>query len=168
MMHPKFNPHKALEVLLYVARRCPDMYTALKVVYFADRQHLARYGRLIAGDSYVAMSHGPVPSGIYDIVKYVRGDGAFAVEVPARETFTMPDRETISPLREPNLDLLSESEQECLEESIRRYGGKGFGELRDLSHDAAFVAADRNDLIPMEALVKSVPDGEVLWDYLNQ
>lgn len=167
MMAPKFDPQKSLEVLLYVARRCPDMYKALKVVYFADRQHLARYGRLIAGDQYVAMSHGPVPSGLYDIIKLVRGDVALEVNVAAKAAFTM-DGYNIIPSREPNLDVLSESDQECLAESISMYGDKSFSELKRLSHDSAFAAADSNDFIPLEALTKDVPNGEVLREYLNR
>ena len=49
MKRLRLDPRKALEVLLYVVRSCHDMYTALKVIYFADRLHLERYGRLIAG-----------------------------------------------------------------------------------------------------------------------
>lgn len=167
MMHPKFNPQKALEVLLYVAHQCSNMYKALKVVYFADKMHLAQYGRLIAGDSYVAMSHGPVPSGLYDLVKVVRGDGAFAVDVPLKEAFTMHGNEIV-PLRPPNLDVLSESDQEVLAEAICKFGHKSFSELKKLSHDDAFKAADDNDFISMEALVKSLPDGEALWEHLIQ
>lgn len=168
MPNLRFDPQKALEVLLYVAQRCPDMYTALKVVYFADKMHLSGYGRLIAGDRYVAMSHGPVPSGLYDIIKSVRGDGVLVVEVPAKEAFTMAKYD-INPLRGPNLDILSESDRECLDETIRNYGHKSFNELKELSHDdPAFKAADENDFIPLEALAKSLPNGEALWEYLNQ
>lgn len=167
MANPKFDPQKALEVLLYVAHRCRDMYTALKVVYFADKVHLSQYGRLIAGDRYVAMSHGPVPSGLYDIIKSVRGDGAFIVRVPAKEAFTMLGND-INPLRGPDVDVLSETDRECLDEAIRNYGHMTFDELKRLSHDDAFNAADQNDFIPMEALAKSLPNGEALWEYLNQ
>lgn len=43
----KFDAEKAVEVLLYIAEKCPDVYKALKVLYFADKDHLAQYGRLI-------------------------------------------------------------------------------------------------------------------------
>ncbi len=167
-MNPKFNPNKAIEVLLYVATRCPDTYRALKVVYFADKLHLARHGRLICGDRYVAMLHGPVPSGLYDIIKFVRGDGLFEMPVPAKEAFCVRDYYNIVPTREPNLEYLSESDIECLNESIATYGVKSFTELKQISHeDAAFQGADRNDFISMEQLAKSVPDGQVLWEYLT-
>ena len=42
---------------------------ALKLVYFADRYHLRRYGRPVIGDEYLAMQYGPVPSNTKDIAE---------------------------------------------------------------------------------------------------
>jgi uncharacterized phage-associated protein len=163
----RFKPEKALEVLLYVVRECPDMYTALKLLYFADKEHLSRYGRIISSDHYVAMSHGPVPSGTYDLVKYVRNNSSYLLTIPLDKAFKVEDNNII-PLRDPNLEMLSSSEIECLDSAIARYASMSFGQLRRLSHsDPAFKAADENDFIPLEAFVKSVPDGERLWAYLT-
>lgn len=167
MLRVKFDPGKAVEVLLYIAERCPDMYTALKVLYFADREHLEHYGRLICGDSYVAMSHGPVPSGVYDIVKCARGDGLCICGAPGTEyPFTLQDY-TIVCQRQANLDMLSLSERRCLDHAIDQYGRMSFGRLRALSHDQAYNAAQQDDYIPMEALIQSLPNGQVLLDYLQ-
>lgn len=162
----KFDVEKAVEVLLYIAHRSPNTYNALKVLYFADKDHLSRFGRLICGDSYVAMSHGPVPSGVYDLVKYVRGDGILWTNIPVDEAFGL-DGYNIIPRREPNLDLLSESDIECLDAAIEQYGRMSFGRLKALSHDKAFKSADQDDFIPLEAIIKSVPNGELLLDYIN-
>jgi uncharacterized phage-associated protein len=162
----RFNVEKAIEVLLYVAKRVPDTYTALKVLYFADKAHLAQYGRLICGDSYIAMSHGPVPSVAYDLVKYARDGGFCWVDFPVHEAFTVQGYDII-PHRDANLDLLSESDRECLDASIEQYGHLSFEEMKRVSHDNAFTSADQNDFIPLEALVKSLPDGDVLLDYLQ-
>ncbi|MEO6666974.1 MAG: Panacea domain-containing protein, partial [Nitrospiria bacterium] len=74
----RFDPEKALQAILFVARMLPGatFHQISKIIYFADKAHLQKYGRLICGDTYVAMKHGPVPSGIYDILKSVRGDGS--------------------------------------------------------------------------------------------
>lgn len=161
----RFDAEKAIEVLLYIARQVPDTYTALKVLYFADKDHLAKYGRLICGDSYVAMDKGPVPSGTYDIVKYVRGDGACLFAIPLEEAFAVQGHD-ILPHREPNLDFLSESDIECLDSGIEQYGRRSFGQLKKLSHDEAFKSADKNDFISLEAIVKSLPNSDHLWDYI--
>jgi len=44
-----------------------DKVHALKLVYFADRYHLRKYGRPITNDQYWAMRLGPVPSGVKDL-----------------------------------------------------------------------------------------------------
>jgi uncharacterized phage-associated protein len=162
----RFDAEKAIEVLLYVAKRIPDMYNALKILYFADRKHLAKYGRLICGDTYIAMRHGPVPSAMYDLAKYARGDGFCGVDLPINEAFAVQGN-TIIPHREANLDLLSESDIECLDAAIKEYGGLSFSKLKRLSHDAAFTSADQNDIIPLEAIVKSLPNSDLLLDYIT-
>jgi len=161
----RFNPQKAVEVLLYLAERCSDVYTALKVLYFADKMHLARYGRLICGDSYVAMSHGPVPSGAYDLIKVARGDGWCHHNVPVEKAFTIEDNH-ITPLRRADLEWLSESDIECLDDAIGEYGHLPFAELRKRSHDSAYLSADLNDYISLESIAQDLPDAELLLDYL--
>jgi uncharacterized phage-associated protein len=39
-----------------------DFIKILKVLYFATQKHLARYGRAIVEDDFIAMPKGPVPS----------------------------------------------------------------------------------------------------------
>ena len=163
----RFDAYKAIEVLLYIAKKLPNMYKALKVLYFADREHLAQYGRLICGDSYVAMSHGPVPSGAYDLVKIARGDGFNFIDIPVDEAFVVRDN-VITTHRETNLDLLSESDIECLDSAIQQYGPLSFLELRKLSHnDKAFISADENDFISLDAIINSLPNSEALLDYVR-
>jgi uncharacterized phage-associated protein len=158
---------KAIEVLLYITQRQQDMYTALKVLYFADKAHLSQYGRFICGESYVAMSHGPVPSGTYDIIKYVRGDGWCLSNNAAQACFRVSDNQ-IAPLRDPNLDMLSASDIECLDAAIEHYGHLSFSELRRQSHDKAYQSADKNDFISVESIAQSLPDGDLLLEYLQE
>ena len=75
-MDVKFDKIKTLNALLYVASRVQrkDIHKIFKIIYFADRQHLADWGRPITGDTYIAMEAGPVPSRMYDMLKIVRGD----------------------------------------------------------------------------------------------
>ena len=162
-----FDAKKTLEVLLYIAHRCPDMYTALKVLFYADKAHLARYGRLVSNDRYKMMEHGPVPSGAYDLVKDVRDLRAPSRRIVPQGAFHM-NRNLIVPDRHPDLDALSESDVECLDGAIAEYGGKTFNQLKKLSHDdPAAAGVPENEFITLEGFVKSVPDGEKLWSYLT-
>lgn len=166
MNRPVFDAKKAVEVLLYITIRSPNMYNALKVLYFADKEHLVKYGRLICGDSYVAMSKGPVPSGTYDLVKYIREGSILGFDNPAEGAFEV-DGFYIHPLREVDKDYLSESDIECLDEAIRTYGDMAFGQLMDQSHDDAWHSADQNDFISLGAIVRTLPKADELLEYIQ-
>lgn len=166
----RFDPEKALNAILWIAKRIqsPTFHSISKMLYFADRFHLERYGRLITGDSYVAMKNGPVPSGAYDIMKAVRGDGACVVEQDAQDAFTVVGNHEVSPRRKADDTLFSESDIECLQEAVRQYGKLGFTELTRISHDAAWNSADENDTIELEQIIATFPDGEHLLEHLRR
>lgn len=169
MIQPfKFDAEKAVEAILYVASRVksPTLHTISKLLYFADVAHLEHYGRFITGDSYVAMKHGPVPSGTYDVMKYVRGDGVMSFAEHARAAFDVVGGHNIKPFREPDLGLFSRSDLACLDEAIAKYGARSFRELTSLSHDAAWHSADADDAISLEAILKTLPNKKRLADYL--
>ncbi len=84
----RFNAKKAVEVILWFAERRPGIsfHTLLKLLFYADKRHLNRYGRPITGDDYIAMQYGPVASTTYDMLKgaplaleYLEGETPFEV-----------------------------------------------------------------------------------------
>ena len=161
-----FDVEKATEVLLYISSRCPDMYTALKILYFADKYHLARYGRSICGGSYAALKHGPVPSEAYDMIQFVRGDGWYCFDSRVSDALAL-EGNTIVGRRPADLTYLSESDREALDQAIGQYGPMSFGHLKAVSHaDMAFQAVNENDRIPIESIVQSLGDRE-LAEYLD-
>src|SRR5262245_11384136 len=112
---------RTLELILYVAKHSPKntVYWVLKAIYFADRQHLLKFGRRLHDDRYVAMEDGPVPSHAYDLfknVRYQRSDRSdFSI---SNGHFTVTDEVHIVPLRDPDMRVFSKSEIACLNESI--------------------------------------------------
>lgn len=46
-----------------------DKLRVLKLIFFADRYHLRKYGRPITNDEYWAMEFGPVASGVKDLAE---------------------------------------------------------------------------------------------------
>lgn len=164
----KFDPEKAVETVLYIANRVNDsgFHRISKILYFADRDHLAKYGRFICGDSYVAMKHGPVPSGTYDILKHVRGDGLLCPVPHATESFSVEEGKKIVAFKDANPDALSQSEIECLDAAITKYGKMPFKKLTSLSHDKAWDSADENEFIEIEQIISTLPDAEELLEQL--
>ena len=64
-----YNQQKAFQVILWFLGRHGERLEKLKLVkliFFADREHLHRYGRPIVGGRYVAMPLGPVASQCLD------------------------------------------------------------------------------------------------------
>jgi uncharacterized phage-associated protein len=163
MRYAKFDENKALAAILLVIRQLQakapekraDLYKLLKVLYFADRKHLSKYNRTIAGDHYVAMADGPVPSRVYDMLKSIRGDGdylskskAFAIKLA--DSIEFDTHKTIVPRSNPDLDELSETDVECLTEAIEEYKNFSFPQLKRASHDAAYDKADEDNCIAFE------------------
>jgi uncharacterized phage-associated protein len=164
-----FDASKAIQAIVYVANRLrqpADMYWVLKSLYFADKCHLHRYGRFIFGDRYVAMRHGPVPSGAYDLCKIARGESPFLQFPEVRSAFSMSGNHVI-PFKDANPDVFSESDVECLDEGIKECRDLSFGELKSKSHDGAWQSSDENDLMTIESIAALAPDKDILLEHLQ-
>ncbi len=143
-----FSPEKALEAILYIAAKLkePTIHEVLKVRYFADKLHLAKFGWMASGDDYVAMKFGPVGSGTYDLMKAARGDKSGFIyprfaELVSGSLAVDADRRTLRGLRTPDLSCLSRAEVSCLDNALGCYGNMPFDERTELSHDAAWKLA---------------------------
>jgi len=158
-----YDNQKSVEVLLYISQRLSNIYYVLKVLYFADKKHLERYGRFITGDRYVAMEKGPVPSGAYDIVKDVRDRRTDSYDSDFRIVGNK-----INILRKPNTELLSISDIQCLDEAIEEISPLSFDEVRRKSHDDAYRAADENDFISVEDIINTLPCKDALLKHLTE
>lgn len=149
MDNSNFNKQAAIEAVLYVAERVgdrKDMHKIFMTLYFADREHLARYGRGVTGDTYIAMEFGPVPSHIDDLFKAVRGD-----------SFS-PDR--------ADTDRLSETDIECLDHAIAMCKDKSFDELTEMSHDMAWSNTRRDREISVKDIMREAGESEEYVEYV--
>lgn len=138
------NMAKALEVILWVAKRKPgvDFHKILKILFYADKIHLNRHGRPIAGGRYVADSYGPVCRAVYDILR----EDPLAVQMLERNgelPIRVNNRYCVEAKRDPNTRVLSRSDVDALSEAWRQYGEMSFDELVKLTHeDPAYLNAD--------------------------
>jgi hypothetical protein len=134
----RFDEAKALQTILYLAEKRGriDLYALVKIVYFADKEHLKRWGRTITGDQHVRMNHGPTPSAVYDMLKSVRGDQDWPTDL--NQSFKFEGCNDVIPLAPPDLDEFSESDLECLDWAFDKYRDKSFGELKEAAHDSAY------------------------------
>lgn len=139
---------KALEALAFVAQQEPGLtpkYVA-KIFFYAEKWHLNRYGRPIVADTYIAMSQGPVPSTIKNLIdenwqycdKPEAFDATLQIEIKS-------GLRRLNAKREPDLSRLSESDRECLVEAIAFCKNKTSDDLSNLTHlEKAWINAEFN------------------------
>ena len=127
-----------LESLYYLSKqlnKSVDKLSAIKLLFFADRYHLRKYGRLISEDTYYALPHGPVASNSLNIINEilidnsVGSDRIYIVKTDKKDTF-------IATKDNLELEYLSNSDIEALDFVIEHFANKYKAwELRDLSHE---------------------------------
>ena len=129
---------KAIEAILWMAGKQPgiDIYHVAKILFYADKMHLNKYGRLILGDTYVKMDYGPVPSGVLDLLRkngYMLGPDHVDM---ANAAFDVDNdgHPSVNPLRQPDLDYFSKSDIECLEASFNENAHLTFQQLVEATH----------------------------------
>ncbi len=156
MLRFQFDEQKGVEALTYVASEWPGItaFFAAKVLFYAEKYHMNRYGRPIVADTFVAMPNGPVPSTLYDFIKgrlYQAGDPE---AIMAAFTVASDHHPSVTALRTADLDFLSPSDRECLDEAIRFCRSKGFGRLSQLTHqERAWIEAPVNGPMDYAAMI---------------
>lgn len=155
-MDVQFDKTKTLNALLYVANRVQrkDFHKIFKVIYFADRQHLADWGRPITGDTYIAMDAGPVPSRLYDMLKIVRGDSYVTDTEGLGKYFQVENWMYVRPLVDADLNKLSANEQEALSNAIEKYASLSYDEIKEKSHDVAWRSTARDFAINWDSIAR--------------
>lgn len=155
-MNVQFDKVKTLNALLFVANRVQrkDFHKIFKIIYFADRQYLADWGRPITGDTYIAMEAGPVPSRLYDMLKIVRGDSYMPDIEGLGKYFQVESWMYVKPLQNADFDELSANEREILQEAIDKYAGLSYDEIKEKSHDIAWRSTARDFAINWENIAR--------------
>jgi uncharacterized phage-associated protein len=173
----RFDEKKALSAILYISQKLierhqvskeakSDMHRISKILYFADRKHLARYGRPILGDHFVAMKDGPVPSKTYDLMKAIKGESPFC-RADNFKTFFDVKGFMVYPKQAPDMDEFSESDIECINESLQENQDLTFGELKEKSHDWAYKRASENNRISFMAMAKAEGIDDEMASYIE-
>lgn len=161
----EFNERKAIETILYLAKRITrsHKYNICKMLYLADKMSLERYGRFMFGESYSAMREGGTPSKSYDLLKQIARECTDELCV---------DGNAVVPSRDANLDYLSESDIECLDQTIAIYDTNPRKMVRDAHDDAWREAWDNRGEkgsadIPVRSIARILAHSEDLIDYLT-
>ena len=125
-----------LESFYYLSKKLDspiDKLAAVKLLFFADRYHLRKYGRLISDDTYYALPHGPVASNSLDILNQVMNDSDTGA---AKQYIKKSDSKAFTAVEtDYELEYLSDSDIEALNFVAEQFGDKEAWELRNLTHE---------------------------------
>jgi uncharacterized phage-associated protein len=134
-----YNPRKAAQTIAYFASKNESrkikVLKAIKLVYLADRESIARFGFPIQDEIRVSMPHGPVNS---TTLSYINGeheaeDSGWADFLSDRDNF-----EVMAQVASPeDFDELSEADIICLDHVWNTFGDMNQWEIRDWTHDRA-------------------------------
>ncbi|MBL4561043.1 MAG: SocA family protein [Labilibaculum sp.] len=155
----KLNKEKAINTLLYVVKKLEkaDKHKMYKILYFADQKHLVNYGRPIIGDTYFKLEYGPVPSFVKNIVdEQIKG---------LEEIVAVYNKYYIKAIQEIDLDFLSESDIECLDDAINENKDLSFADLTAKSHDYAYEKAIWT--IDYMDIARTLTKDENVLNYIN-
>lgn len=165
----ELKPHnrKILESLIFLIWEAaarghkPTQYDLVKSIFIADYHHMNKYGRPITYDTPHAMTHGPVPTKAYDMLKpsynWPTAYGLKAAPFLMRE---YPEkgqtvREYYNPSREPDFRVLSKSDLQFLSDALEYVIEKGFAGTKDWTHKlpaytSAWARRGISDSVPMD------------------
>ncbi|MBU4304246.1 MAG: SocA family protein [Candidatus Omnitrophica bacterium] len=129
-----------IESIYYLLKRIgpTDKLKLVKLLYFADKFHLIKYGRTITNDEYWAMDHGPVGSNIKDVLEY---DSILSIsknELKYAEKFFSKVKRNKFQANDievsPEFNFLSETDIEALDMTIKHFSSMSTWKIRDFSH----------------------------------
>lgn len=125
-------------VLLYIITNSQpshhDVYSIVKTAFCAQQLKFAKYGTPLFSDSICALPWGPVPSDAYNILKMARGDER-ELNFHKNDNFHLAsdaigfENELFFAKEQPDLDYLSASDIEILNEAIMIISKKSFNEI---------------------------------------
>jgi hypothetical protein len=156
-----------LYILNNIGLEKTDFHKVFKILYFAEREHLKKFGNLITDNDYVAMQNGPVPSLAYDILNSFKDKGQLVNFKADFSRFFEVNDYFVSAKVKADLDELSESEIKCLDISIKNNKSKKFDILTKESHDYAWESTPLNEKMNIFGIAHSGGASKEMLSYIK-
>lgn len=177
----KENVFTIKAMILYILKNCSTnksrtVYYIVKTAFLAQQKHLAKYLCPLYEDEITALQFGPVPSYIYDVLKIARGDSKFSIFHKEDDVHLISDSirfcdEMYFTYTEPDMDYLSPSAIECIDEALHEVSKMSFEQLVNATHDKEWYRAYNNqESNSMDYLAIAIEGGidESSIPYLNE
>lgn len=129
---------KIVESINYLLRKSEDLSLnklhLMKMIWATDRYHLRKFGKLVTGDSYVAMPKGPVASLSLDVINHNDFLPEDALRFSQNYISTDDTNHTVRSLADSNLESLSPSDIEALDFAWDTFGSTHKYDLVEFTH----------------------------------
>lgn len=170
-----FERKKLIEIVLHILNLTKGVtsYQLNKLLYFAERSHLANWGVSLVPTTFEAWDRGPVPRFLYLATKHLSTpEKPFTKELARSVRLDERNGQTILiATREADADYLSESAIEALNEAVSNYALLPDEELQEKSHDSAWEEARRkgmNEEISRLSMAKVLTQDEAMLEFIGQ
>ena len=147
----------------------------MKLMYFADKEHLEKFGRVMFYDNYRKLPRGPVATFTYNIISstdandgddfksYVDNFSSF-IEIQKKDTNQKNSATRFNPKNSFDNTFFSKSEIEILENVAKKYKTYTKEQISEESHSLKeYINTDMNDFIS----VSDMTENKKLKDYLS-
>ena len=138
---------KIKAVVLYILREFQegvDYIKLFKIMYFAQKDYLLSYGKVLCPDTFKARRFGPVPMLSDKVIKTVETRETLRGKADLKNfagAIKVDEGQLVFGLQPPDTDYLSKKERDCLDKWIDYCRDKdSLGELSPESHDQAYEA----------------------------
>ncbi|WP_457569358.1 Panacea domain-containing protein [Desulfurobacterium sp.] len=148
----------------------------MKLLFFADKEHLKCYGRPIFFDTYFKKERGPVPSNTYTVISSVNDAEKEDYKEEVKELLNWLEIEekdigfekpmtVFRKKRDFIPDLFSRSEIKVLNEVFARFKDTKANEISHLSHELPeYREALMHSVIPYEAMAEDMAEYVRFWE----
>jgi len=176
-----FDQQRLIETILYILQRTGglDTYHIFKVLYLAERTHLAKWGDSLVPDTFRAFKHGPVPVNLYFAEQgqsHKPHADKILLEAFGKDIIPAGDEAGYIFLsaRQPMMDYLSTADIETLDEVIEKYAFMPYAKLEALVHeDVAWKEAyhgegQKGDIMSYLSMARMGGASKEMIDYIRE
>lgn len=149
---------KLKEAILLIASHCPPEELGNvklhKALYFADMLHFIDEGRPLTGVDYLKQKFGPVARHLTAALAELEAEGR--LQITDQDYFGLVKKNYV-PREQYTRVHLSDHEESLLREMADFVRGRSAKEISELSHNAAWEAAELGEVIPYFTALRLIP-----------
>lgn len=163
-----YDIEKLIDILTIFSKNHQDLtkLRIAKLLYFIDKYHLQKHGRVVLNDRYYRLPKGPIPGLTLNLLnEFFDPEFEYTIDdtrinkIYLSEYLKAVGRYRLKLKKESNFGALSQSELEIIDEVIKDYGHLKTGDLVEVSHkDATWLETEEPNEIDYRLFLEGMPE----------